>query len=137
QLTDPGYRPEALWESRKGLEQLYLSFAHTANGPLSTDIANLLANGDPRFGMPAKEVMLARNLEEVKAWLTPQFANGALEVALVGDLDIEAAIAAAARTIGTLPPRDPKPALTELKNVSFPKEPFAKDYVIDSAIPKG
>ena len=47
--------------------------------------------------------MLARNLDEVKAWLTPQFAHGALEVALVGDLDIEASIAAAAQTIGALP----------------------------------
>ncbi|HMJ05241.1 MAG TPA: insulinase family protein, partial [Chthoniobacterales bacterium] len=136
-LTDPGYRPEALRQARKGLEQMYLSFAHTAHGPISTEVANLLANGDPRFGLPAKEVMLARNLEEEKAWLTPQLTKGALEVAIVGDLDIEAAIAAAARTIGALPPREVKPTLDDLKKVAFPGEPFAKDYAIDSEIPKG
>ena len=136
-ITDPGYRPEALRQARKGIEQLYTSFEHTPNGPLATEVANLLANGDPRFGMPPKQEMLTRNLEEVKAWLSPQFERGALEVALVGDLDVEAAIAAAARTIGALPAREPKPELPHLKKVSFPKEPFAKDYTFESEIPKG
>ena len=137
QITDAGYRPEALRQARKGLEQMYLSFEHTANGPMSTEVASLLASGDPRFGVPAKEVMMARDLDEVKAWLGPQLAHGALEIAMVGDLDIEAAIAAVAQTLGALPPRDPKPALAELKKVAFPAQPFAKDYVIASEIPKG
>ncbi len=136
-LTDPGYRPEAQRVATKGLDQLYVSFEHTVNGPLATEVANLLASGDRRFGMPPREVMMSRNLDEVKAWLTPQLERGALEVALVGDLDVEAAIAAAAKTIGALPAREPKPALPELKKVSFPAEPFAKDYTIDSEIPKG
>lgn len=136
-LSDPGYRPEAMRQARKGLEQLYLSFEHTPNGPLATEVANLLANGDPRFGMPPKEVMLARNMEEVKAWLAPQLAHGALEVSLVGDLDVEAAIRAAAPTIGALPKREAKAELPHLKKVSFPEKPFAKDYAIDSEIPKG
>jgi zinc protease len=136
-LIDPGYRPEALRVAQKGLEQLYLSFKHTANGPLSTEVANLLASGDPRFGMPPQDEMMSRNLDEVKEWLQPQLAHGALEVAIVGDVDIEAAIAAAARTVGALPPREPKPELLELKQVKFPAEPFAKDYTIESEIPKG
>lgn len=136
-LTDAGYRPEALRVARKGLEQLYLSFKHTANGPLATEIANLLASGDPRFGMPAQEVMMARNLDEVKSWLTPQLSRGALEVALVGDFDIDAAIAAAAQTIGAIPAREDKPALSELKKVAFPEPPFAKGYSIESEILKG
>jgi zinc protease len=136
QLTDPGYRPEALRVARKELEQLYRTFKHTAAGPLETEIANLLADGDPRFGLPQQEVMMVRNLEEVKAWLTPEFAHGALEVALVGDFDIEAAIAAAAKTIGALPPRQTKPALAESKKVNFPAQPFTKTYVIDSEILK-
>ncbi|MBA2432191.1 MAG: insulinase family protein, partial [Chthoniobacterales bacterium] len=114
-LTDPGYREESLRVARKGIEQLYLSFRHTVNGPLATEIANLLASGDHRFGMPPQHEMMARNLDEVKAWLTPQFADGALEVAVVGDLDLDATIAAAAETVGALPPRAPKPELPELK----------------------
>lgn len=136
QLTDPGYRPEALRVAHKEFEQLYQSFKHTAAGPMEMEIANLLADGDPRFGLPAQEVLMARNLEEVKAWLTPQLAHGPLEVALVGDFDVEAAITAAARTIGALPPRQIKPSLAELKKVKFPERPFTKNYAIDSEIPK-
>ena len=80
---------------------------------------------------------MARNLDEVKAWLTPQLAHGALEVAIVGDLDIEAAISRGRATIGALPRREPKPALDELKNVTFPAQPFTKNYLIESEIPKG
>ncbi|MDB6093184.1 MAG: peptidase domain protein [Verrucomicrobia bacterium] len=136
-MTDPGYRPEAMRQARKGIEQLYLGFAHTANGPFSTEVANLLASGDPRFGLPEKEVMMSRNLDEVRAWLAPQFAHGAMEVSIIGDLDIEATIAAVGSTLGALPTRDARPALEELRKVSFPATPFAKDYTIDSQIPKG
>ena len=137
ELTDPGWRPEALRQAQKGLEQMYLGFAHTANGPLSMEVASLLASGDPRFGMPAQEVMMSRTLAEAKAWIDPQLAHGALEVAIVGDLDLEAAIAAVAQTLGALPPREARPALDALKRVSFPAEPFTKSYTIASEIPKG
>jgi len=136
-VTDPGYRPEALRQARKSIGQLYLSFAHTANGPMATAVANLLANGDPRFGLPAQEVMLARNLDEVRAWLAPQLAHGAIEISLVGDLDPDATIAAVAKTLGALPPREPKPALADLRKVVFPAQPFARDYTVASEIPKG
>jgi zinc protease len=137
QLTDPGYRPEALRQAQKGIEQLYLSFEHTVNGPLSTEVPNLLANGDPRFGLPAKEVLLSRTLDEIRAWLTPQLTRGAVEVAVVGDLDVEATIDAVAKTLGALPSREPKPTLDALRKVSFPAQPFTKAYTIDSEIPKG
>ncbi|MEO6874232.1 MAG: insulinase family protein [Opitutaceae bacterium] len=137
ELTDAGWRPEAERQAQKGLEQMYLAFAHTQNGPMATQVANLVAGGDPRFGLPPRDVMLSRTLAEAKAWLAPQLAHGALEVSLVGDLDIEASIAAVAKTLGALAPREPKPALAALKKLSFPAEPFAKAYAIDSEIPKG
>ncbi len=136
-LTDPGYRPEALRQVRTGMEQMYTGFAHTPNGPLSTEVANLIAGGDHRFGVPPREVLLARELGEVRDWLAPQLARGAIEVALIGDLDVEAAIDAVARTLGALPPRDERPALTELRQVAFPREPFTREYRISSEIPKG
>ena len=137
ELTDAGWRPEALRQAHKGMEQMYLGFEHTANGPMSLEVANLIAGGDPRFGLPAKDVLMGRTLEEAKAWLAPQLARGALEVAIVGDLDVEATIDAVAKTLGALPPRDAKPALPELKKLSFPATPFTKSYTIASEIPKG
>uniref|UniRef100_UPI00404BA282 M16 family metallopeptidase n=1 Tax=Cephaloticoccus sp. TaxID=1985742 RepID=UPI00404BA282 len=137
QLTDAGWRPEALRQTQKGLEQMYLGFEHTANGPMATEVANLLANGDPRFGIPAKDVMMSRNLEEAQAWLAPQLAHGALEVSMVGDLDIEGTITAVAQTLGALPVRETRPELDELKQITFPAEPFTKNYTIATEIPKG
>ena len=135
-LTDPGYRPEAARQSRKSLDQMFTSFAHTTAGPYNLDIARLLVSGDPRFGFPPKEEMIKRNTEEVKAWVGPQLARGAIEIALVGDLDIEAAISAVAQTLGALPKRDPKPAHDDLKKVSFPSAPFSREFPIATEIQK-
>ncbi len=135
-LTDPGFRPESARQAQKNLEQAYLNFEHTAAGPLNLEFARLLANGDHRFGLPPKEEMFKRNLDEVKAWLAPQLAHGAIEIAIVGDIDLEATVAAVAQTLGALPNRDARPALDELRKVSFPATPLAKDYTIPTEIPK-
>ncbi len=136
-ITDPGYRPEAARQARKAIDQMYLGFAHTASGPFTLEVARLLASGDHRFGLPPKDVMLERNLDEVKAWLGPELAHGPVEIALVGDLDPEATIDAVARTLGTLPSRAAKPAWDELRQVEFPDRPIERSYTIDSEIPKG
>lgn len=136
-ITDPGYRPEAARQARKWIDQMYQSFEHTAGGPFNLVVARLVAGGDARFGLPPKEEMLRRNLDEVKAWLTPALAREALEVAIVGDIDPEATVAAVAATLGALPPREPRPARDELRRVKFPAEPFARDFTIATEIQKG
>ncbi len=136
-ISDPGYRPEAMRVATKRINEAYTSFEHTLQGPLALEVPRLLASGDTRFGLPPRDQMMARNLDEVRAWLTPQDTSGALEVSVVGDVDVDAVIAAAARTVGTLPARAPRPALDDLRRVSFPKDPFTKNFGIDSEIPKG
>ncbi len=136
-LTDPGYRAEALRLAHKSFDQMYASFQHTPNGPVATEIATLLASGDPRFGVPPREVLMSRTLEEVRAWLAPQLARGALEFAIVGDIDLEATLEALRQTLGALPKRDPKPDLSALTQIRFPSQPFDRSFRIDSQIPKG
>jgi zinc protease len=136
-ITDPGFRPEAARQVKKSIEEMYLSFEHTAGGPFTLEVAKLLASGDHRFGLPPQDEMLKRNLDEVKAWVMPELAKGAIEVAIVGDLDLDATIDAVARTLGALPQRKAKPELADLRNVKFPSEPFAKEYTIATEIPKG
>jgi zinc protease len=135
-IIDPGYRPESIRVAQKGFEQLYLKLDHTPNGPLQRDVPALLASGDPRFGLPPKASLLARSLDEERAWLAPQLGQGAIEIALVGDLDVDATIAAVGRTFGALPPRTPKPALESERKVSFPAS-FAKELTVPTEIPKG
>jgi zinc protease len=135
-FVDPGYRPEALRQARKVIGQMYTRFAHTPAGPMQTEMPRLLASGDPRFGLPPESAAMNRTLDEVRAWLGPQLADGAIEIAIAGDLDVDATIAAVAQTFGTLPQRAPKPELAAARIVAFP-EPFAKTITVPTEIPKG
>jgi zinc protease len=81
--------------------------------------------------------MLKRSLAEEKAWLTPELTRGYIEIALVGDLDIDATIAAVAQTLGALPPREARARRDELRQVKFPATPFVRSYQIPTEIPKG
>ena len=135
-ISDPGFRPEAARQAQKGLDQAYKNFEHTAAGPYNLEVPQVLASDDHRFGLPPRDVMFRRNLAEVKAWVLPQLRQGAIEVAAVGDLDVEATIAAVAKTLGALPAREPKPALDELRRVSFPATPFTREFTVATEIPK-
>ena len=136
-IADPGYRPEAQRVARGRIEAAYQSFAHSERGPLALQVPKLLAGGDPRFGLPARTEMMARTLDELRAWLGPQLASGPLEVSVVGDVDVDTVIDAAARTLGALPRREPRAPLDDLRKVSFPRQPFTKDYAVETNIPKG
>ena len=135
-LTDAGWRPESIRVAHKNFEQLYTRLAHIPDGPLQLEVPRLLASGDPRFGLPSKEQLLARTLDEARAWATPQLTAGPVEIAVVGDLDTDATFAAVAQTFGALPARQPKPAYEAERQAAFP-EPFAKDFTVPSEIPKG
>ena len=136
-LTAPGYREEAQDQYRKNLEPLYTQLNHTAEGVMNDRVVAFLHSGDYRFGFPAIEVMRQRNLEELKAWLSPELSNGYLEIAIVGDVKVDAAIAAVASTFGALPKRaEKKPAYTEERAIPFPEPPQQKEFDFTTEIPK-
>ena len=136
-LVDPGYRPEADRQVQKIIEQYYARLAHVPEGPLQLEIPQLLAGGDPRFGLPAQADLASRTADEMRAWLSPAFARGPIEIALVGDFEVDAAIDAVAQTFGALPPRDPKPVYTAERQLKLPTAPITKDYRVPTEIPKG
>ncbi len=135
-LTDPGYRPESIRQLHKMAEQVYQRLEHTPDGPFQLEIARLLAGGDPRFGLPPKDVLLSRSLDELKAWLSTEFTRAPVEIAVVGDFEPDAVVAAVAQTFGALPKRDAKPAYEAARKLTRPAEPLAKQYTITSEIPK-
>ncbi len=135
-LTDPGFRPEAMRQFQKGAEMFYDRLTHVVEGPLQLDVPRRLANGDHRFGLPAKIDVDAADLARLRAWLTAEFGTGAIEVALVGDFALGDATAAVARTFGALPPRTPKPTYERERIVSFPADPITEQFVTTTEIPK-
>ena len=107
-LTDPGYRKEGEERYERNIKSYFANLDATPGRTLRNRIGGIISDGDPRFSLQTEEAFLERNYERLRADVGDRFANGAIEMALVGDLDEQAAIDAVARTLGALPPRETK-----------------------------
>lgn len=120
-LTHPGYRPEGLAQFRQGIETQFQTLAATPDGVAQRDAPKLIRAGDPRYGIPAEPELLARNFDELRAALARASSNGAMEIGIVGDIDVNAVTGMVARTFGALPAREAAaPAFAEARAVAFP-----------------
>ncbi len=111
-LEDAAFRPDGLVPWRRALETTWRRLATVPRATLEGPVERLLHRGDPRFGLPERELAEARTLEELAAWWREETASGPLDVAIVGAVDPELAIDAVARTLGRLPARGELPALS-------------------------
>ena len=105
-ITDPGYRAEAVARYRRNIAEFYAVRDSTPGSALGNAIGGILSDDDPRFTLQPQEAYEALTFEKLAADIGDRLARGALEIALVGDFDEDAAIAAVARTLGALPPRE-------------------------------
>jgi zinc protease len=113
-ITDAAFRAEALREASAAFNTSVASLLNTPGGLIRLRGAEVLVGADPRFAFPEAEEFYARTMQELKEWLQPHLASGAMEVSVVGDIAWEEARDAMAKTLGALPPRkarfDPTPA---------------------------
>jgi zinc protease len=65
-------------------------------------LTNHLFKGDARFTWGEPLDYVALSVVDVRRWMEPSFANGYVEVTIVGDLGEEAAVQAAAKTVGAV-----------------------------------
>ena len=105
-LTDPGYRREGIERFRQGIDNFFETLRSTPGRSYSTQAGAILSGGDPRFTLQSREEFLALDFDQLQAAVGDRFENGAIELALVGDFDEDAAIAAVAQTLGALPMRE-------------------------------
>ncbi len=105
-LTDPGYRAEGETLYRRQVENFYQSLAATPGSAYGNAIGNILSDDDPRFSLTPEPVAAAQTYDTLRTVLDDRLANGAIELALVGDIDEDAAIALVAKTLGALPARE-------------------------------
>ena len=105
-LTDPGYRPEGVERFRKNIDNFFDTLTSTPARALGAASGAILSNNDPRFSLQSREAFFALDYAQLRAVIDDRLARGAIEIALVGDLDEDAAIAAVAATLGTLSPRE-------------------------------
>lgn len=105
-LTDPGYRPEGVERFRKRIDNFFNTLGSTPSRALGAASGAVLSDNDPRFSLQPKDAFFALDYAQLKAAISDRLTHGAIEIALVGDLDEDAAIAAVAATLGALPPRE-------------------------------
>ncbi len=106
QLTDPGYRKEGETLFRQSINNLFAALRATPGAALSADYGAILADNDPRFSLGQVEDYRKLSFEKLRADVTDRFANGAIEIGVVGDIDEEAVIALVSRSFGALPQRE-------------------------------
>lgn len=135
-LQDPGWREDGLVQMRRQLPLMFDAMKHQHQGPMSMEFYPALFDNDPRFGTPELEVANSVEMEDVRKWLAPELSQDALEISLVGDLDIETAIEIAARTFGKLPGRREWREFEERRVAPAPKSALRQTHEIETEVPK-
>lgn len=103
--THPGYSENALRLFRRPLPELYARLKATPASALAVAMSKIMTDDDPRFALAPLETIQGADFAMLKTALRDALRQNRLEIALVGDLDEEAAIAAVARSFGALPTR--------------------------------
>lgn len=106
-VTDPGYRAEGVERYRQDINRYFAQATATPSSALAHRIGGILSDDDPRFTVQEPEKYRALTYKALSDGIADRLKNGAIEIALVGDIDEAAAIAAVAQTFGALPPREP------------------------------
>lgn len=101
----PSWDPAPLLRNRAAAVTGYRTSDASPDAVLARDLERLLHDGDPRFGTPSLAAIQATTPASFRALWEPLLKTGPVEVMIFGDVTADDAIAAAARTIGTLPPR--------------------------------
>ncbi|KPF93834.1 peptidase M16 [Novosphingobium sp. AAP83] len=105
-LTDPGYRPEGETVYRQNIANFFARLRSSPGAALGNAIGGILSGNDPRFTLQPQDAYAALTYASLREAIASRLANGALEIAIVGDIDEAATIAAVAQTFGALPSRE-------------------------------
>jgi zinc protease len=104
-LTDPGLRGASFEQTKAMFPQILAQLGATPRGVFQRDASGLLASGDARETTPTAEQIAAIQIDDIRSGVRSALAQGPVEITVVGDVDIDAVIAAVGSTFGALPPR--------------------------------
>lgn len=105
-VSDPGFRPEGEEQYRLNIANFFARLRATPALALGNTQGTILSDGDPRFSLGQASEYQALTFAKLKADIGDRLARGAIEIALVGDIDEDQAIALVAKTFGALPERE-------------------------------
>lgn len=134
-LTDPAFRPEGFQGTVARLQSYYAGVNREPVQYLRAICPTVMAGGDFRYGLPLPARISERTPQEIENWLRPILASGAIELGLAGDLEVEPAVAAVARTLGALPLRRPDPAPNPPRKPALPAQSINQGWLLDGSEP--
>ncbi|ANY21352.1 Protease 3 precursor [Tsuneonella dongtanensis] len=105
-LTDPGFRRDGEAAYKRGIANFFKQKDATPGGAYSSRIGAILSDDDPRFSLQPEGDYQKLSFAVLRDAISDRLANGAIELALVGDIDEADAIALVGRTLGALPQRE-------------------------------
>ncbi len=143
-LQHPGWREEGLQGFLKQLPLIEQVLKSNPVGPLLTEFLPVYFHGDSRLEimdglspLPPLERMAQVTLAQAAPLFGGQYADGPLEITVVGEVDPEAVVAAAARTVGTLPPRRAARPYAERRRVAALPRGLRMDRTVTTADKSG
>ena len=104
-LTATAWRPETQAQLAGVAPILVKNIRSAPTAVFGNALNAVLSGGDARFGVLDASSLAEVTLDDLRAVVAPQLADGPLALGLVGDIDQDAAIAAVAATLGALPER--------------------------------
>jgi zinc protease len=100
--------------------------------------ADLLSGGDPRRRIPTPEDVNRQSLEEAQAWYGRLCREAPIEVAIVGDVELDEVMPLIERYIGSLPERKRSPGhLDKLRQLARPAGPLERHLEVETITPQG
>ena len=108
-LTDPAVRPAPFEQIRAQWPQIIAQQSATPGGAFALQAGALLASGDARQALPTAAAVAAWSNDQLKSDLIQGLSQGPVDVVMVGDVTVDAAIAAVGATLAALPARGPAP----------------------------
>ncbi|WP_260483684.1 M16 family metallopeptidase [Sphingomicrobium flavum] len=117
-MSDPGYRQEAQdrWANTVPLIDKQV---RSTPGSVAGSFLPEKLTGDARLAFPGSEALLSFTLEEARAAMAPIIAQAPIEIAIVGDIAEDDAIAMVARSFGALPERRLEPIEADPTPIRF------------------
>lgn len=111
-VTDAAWRAEPFEQLRIQLTQALPQLSATPGGAWTLASSGLLNSNDARWRIPSAEQIAAAQLAPLRQAVESSLSQGPIEITIVGDVDIDQAIAGVAATFGALPSRPAAPAVT-------------------------
>ncbi len=120
-IMHPGYRPDGEVQLRRALPTFFRSMETTPGGAYKKQSAQALFGDNVRFLIPTPEQFEAVNAQSVREAMQPFLQQGAMEVTLVGDFEVNEVLPILERSFGAMPQRAPEfsPLPEEARCVEF------------------